>query len=409
MKKKLFILLACITMVSLLMACAPATTPTTTPTSTAQPIKIGHLACFTGHSAAPNPWDISGMELAIAEYGGEVAGRPIELINEDTASDPTVAVDKAKKLIEVDKVDVLVGPLPADGFIAVSAFDKDYGIPHMAIMQDLQEDFKVGGDVFAHDGTLRNAYMIGFYAYDTMGAKTATVIQDDLPFAEEWLQASMDGFYSRGGEIIQRQRTPMDTMDYGPYLAAMKEADVVFLWMVPDNAFRFVKQYYEYGIDMPLVFAGILTLGEDLRTQIGDDILGLISCYTTDPGVGTPEVNAFVDSWLEVNGNKSEAEGRYPYYAEGCSAYVTIQLFLEAVEATNGDTSPAAIEAALREIEADTPWGPVSFDEDGVGIGNMYIFKVVKKGERYLNDIVATYEQVRKDEPADIRNIAPKM
>ena len=67
-----------------------------------KPVVIGNLGVFTGRDADTNPWLLRGAELAISEFGGKVAGREIKLASEDSASDPTVAADKTKKLLEVD-------------------------------------------------------------------------------------------------------------------------------------------------------------------------------------------------------------------------------------------------------------------------------------------------------------------
>ena len=409
MKKKLITLLGIVCLVLILVACA-APAPAPAPAPAAKPVKIGNLACFTGHSADANPWMLSGAELAIYEFGGEVAGRPIELINEDSASDVTIAVDKARKMLEVDKVDVLIGPLPASAAAAVSAFLVESRTPHLGICENMLESIQLGDHVFAHDGTHRGTgYVVGLYAYDVLGLRTATVMHDDIIFAEEFVQGGMDAFVSRGGKIIQRQRTPMDTMDYGPYLTAMKKTDAIMYWFVPHNAFRFINQYYEYGYDMPLLQTGCTTLGEQHLRDIGDNSLGMISAASYDAGIDTPAVREFVDRWVEVNGHKAEEQGRFPAYNEGLTMYMSVRLVLEAIKATNGDTTPAVLRKALSNLKADSPWGPVSFNEDGVGIGNKYVLKVVKIGDRYTRTDAHSYEQIVRDEPAEVKGAAPKM
>jgi len=399
--------------VLILVACAaPAPAPAPAPPPAAKPVKIGNLACFTGNSADANPWMLSGAELAIAEFDGKVAGRPIQLINEDSASDVTIGVDKARKMVEVDKVDVIIGALPASVKAAVASYlaESKNLIPHLGICENMIETLQLGPNQFAPDGTHRfTGYVVGLYAYDVLGFRTATVIHDDIIFAEEFVQGGMDAFVSRGGEIVQRQRTPMDIMDYGPYLTAMKKADCVLYWFVPHLAFRFNVQYHEYGFTMPLLQAGCTTLGEQHLRDIGDKCLGLISAASCDAGVDTPDVAAFVDRWVEVNGHKAEEQGGFPAYNEGITMYIAVRTALEAIKATNGDTTPAVLCEALRKLKWDSPWGPISSTDEGVGVGNKYILKVVKVGDRYTRTDAYTYEQVVRHEPADVIDIAPKM
>ena len=92
-----------------------------------KPVVIGNLSVFTGRDADTNPWLLRGAELAISEFGGKVAGREIKLASEDSASDPTVAADKTKKLLEVDKADAVIGPLPAAAAFPVATLLKPHG------------------------------------------------------------------------------------------------------------------------------------------------------------------------------------------------------------------------------------------------------------------------------------------
>lgn len=378
--------------------------------ATKKPIVIGNLACFTGTSATPNPWMLAAAELAIHEFGGKIAGREIKLVSEDSASDPTVAADKAKKLIEVDKADVIIGPLPAAAAVPVAALLKPLGIPHISIMEFMPRILAIGDHTFAHTGTHRGTgFFVGTYAYDVLGYRTATVIHDDIIFAEDFTQGAMDGFVSRGGKIIQRQRTPMATMDYSPYITALKQADCVMFWFVTIHAVQFINQYAQYGFKMPLVQGGCTTLGIDNLRELKDKALNIVSCSSYDAYIKGPEVKKFVERWVKLHGHKADKEGRYPYYTEGCAMYTATSIILQAIESTKGDTTPAVLREALKKGKFKTPWGPLSFSENRVGVGNAYIMKVIKEGDNYVRTGVYKYENVVKDEPAKFKDIAPKM
>ena len=375
-----------------------------------KPVVIGNLGCFTGTSADTNPWMLRAAELAIHEFGGKVAGREIKLVSEDSASDPTVAADKTKKLMEVDKADFFIGPLPAAAAVPVAALLKPSGIPHISIMEFMPQLMATGDHVFGHTGTHRGSgFFVGTYAYDVLGYKTATVIHDDIIFAEEFVQGAMDGFVSRGGKILQRQRTPMNTMDWGPYLTAMKQADCCMFWFVPFHAVQFINQYGQYGFKMPLVQGGCTTLGVQNLKDLGDKALNLISCSAYDAYIKGADVKNWVDKWVKLHGNKADKDGRYPYYTEGCAMYSAVTIMLQAIESTKGDTTPAILRAALKKGKFKTPWGPVSFSDGRVGTGNTYILKAVKDGNTYTRTDVYKYENVVRDEPANAKDAAPKM
>lgn len=408
MKKKLITLLGIICLVLILVACAaPAPSPAPAP---AKPIVLGYLACFTGSSAATNPWQLNAIELAIADIGGQINGRPIKLVSEDTASDEATSVDKARKMVEVDKADVLFGPLPASGAAAVSAYTTPLGILHMGICEWMLTSLKLAKTELAPDGTHKGTgYYVGLYAYDVLGARTATVIHDDISFAEDFTQGAMDGFASRGGTIIQRQRPPIFEQDYASYLTAIKKADVVIYWFVPPNAFRFNQQFQQYGLTMPRAQGGCTSMGDQMQQDLGEKAVGIVSAASCDAGVDTPEVKAFIDRWTEMFGDKSPEKGNYPEYNEGLTQYNTVYIYLQAVKALNGDTTPDKVADVLLSQKFDTPWGKVSFDSNGVGVGNKYVMKITNVNGKYIRTAAKVYEQISRDEPAEAKDKAPKM
>jgi len=88
------------------------------------PIKIGVLATLEGPFAAGGADGMRGAELAIKERGGMVAGRKIEMIKASSNANPDVAVNSVRKLVEQDKVEIVVGPLSGGEGIAVKDYSK---------------------------------------------------------------------------------------------------------------------------------------------------------------------------------------------------------------------------------------------------------------------------------------------
>ena len=89
-----------------------------------QPVKIGLLATLEGPFAAGGADGMRGAELAVRERNGVVAGRKIEMIKASSDAKPDVAVNSTRKLVEQDKVDIMVGPLSGGEGIAVKDYSK---------------------------------------------------------------------------------------------------------------------------------------------------------------------------------------------------------------------------------------------------------------------------------------------
>ena len=110
----------------------PTPTPTAmapaTPTATAtpvplDPVKIGSIAALTGPIAELGPAINDGAALAAQQVnlaGGVLGGRMLELLTEDGATDPVIAVEAARKLVDIDGISVLIGPLASGVSTAVA-------------------------------------------------------------------------------------------------------------------------------------------------------------------------------------------------------------------------------------------------------------------------------------------------
>ena len=88
----------------------------------AEPIKIGSILNLTGPIAFIGPLFKNGIVKALEEVDYTVAGRKIELIPEDAAADMNVCLEKSKKLVERDKVNIIIGPLMGDAHMAIAPY-----------------------------------------------------------------------------------------------------------------------------------------------------------------------------------------------------------------------------------------------------------------------------------------------
>jgi branched-chain amino acid transport system substrate-binding protein len=123
------------------------------------PIKIGLLATLEGPFAAGGADGMRGAELALRQRGGMVAGRKIELVKASSNANPDVAVNAVRKLVEQDKVDIVVGPLSGGEGIAVKDYSKTQ--PNMTF---------INGGSGAQATTLQSPSP-NFFRFNTEGAQ----------------------------------------------------------------------------------------------------------------------------------------------------------------------------------------------------------------------------------------------
>ena len=136
-----------------------ATTATTAGTATSgaaagTPIKFGFDEGFTGFMSYDCQMADQGVQTALAMLNNTWNGHPLQYVKEDNGSDPVVAVDKARKLVEQDKINVMIGPIYSPSAKAVADYlAKSSGIPEISIVGQPSENLETAnGLAFIHTG-----------------------------------------------------------------------------------------------------------------------------------------------------------------------------------------------------------------------------------------------------------------
>src|SRR5262245_34118442 len=170
-----------------------------------QTIKIGLLATLEGPFAAGGQDGMRGAELAVKQRGGVVAGKKIELVKASSDAKPDVAVNATRKLVEQDKVQIMVGPLSGPEGIAVKDYAKTQ--PDITFINGLsgaqQTTLLNPAPNFFRFNTEGAQWMVGLgrYAYETKGYKRMMVIAEDYSFPYSQVQGFMTEYCKAGGKV----------------------------------------------------------------------------------------------------------------------------------------------------------------------------------------------------------------
>jgi len=199
-----------------LLVCSPAGA------QTAGPIKIGVLHDTTG-PLTPQGTDLNmAIRLHMNEIGYEVAGRKIELIFEDTESKGEVGLTKARKLVERDKVHLLIGPANTAAAYAVRDYVERNKIPTVltqATAKDLTQE-KASPYIFRTSFGSEQLHMpAAWYAVKKLGYKRAVVVAFDVVAGREQAGGFIKMFKQLGGTVVSEIYAPLGTADWAPYLA----------------------------------------------------------------------------------------------------------------------------------------------------------------------------------------------
>jgi branched-chain amino acid transport system substrate-binding protein len=366
------------------------------------PIKVGVVLPLTGPYAGVGEMMRDGILMYYETVAKKAAGRPIELIIEDTQGAPANAVTKLRKLISHDKIHVGMGGFLASAGYAMAPIFKANKLPFLS-------------PVFSSDDlTQRNlnpfllrvgwtssqpAHPLGEYAYKKLGYKTVACCAADYAFGYEDVGGFQRTFEEAGGKVVQKIWIPLGTEDFGPWLQQIKKGvDAVFALAVGATALNFVKQYREAGIweKVGPMIGYEPTTDEFVLQNMGDEAIGIISAHFYSAALETPENEQFVKTFAE----------RYKkvpsYFAESC--YVALRVVKEAAESLDGKVDDKdAFLRAMKKVELKNPpapRGPMKFDAYNNPIQNVHIRKVEKLGKKFgvscnlWNTVIDTYPMV---------------
>ena len=361
--------------------------------ATGEPIKIGFDEGFTGFMAVDADMTDKGIKLAIDQLGGQIAGRPVEYIKADNGSDPVQAVDKARQLVESDKIDVMIGPIFSPANAAVTDYlARNGGIPSISIYGQPIDNMKTANGLsFVPAGLFSFAgYLTGKYAAEEMGWKTANCINYEDTAGRQLQEGFNNGFEEAGGKILSTQFVPIDAVDFSSYLTSLKDADCTYWWIFGNGAAPFVKQYKDYGLTAPLITAMASNLTEPQLADLGDNAIGLIGGEFYTPEVDNPLNKEFVAAYKEMY------DGEYPTM-QSFGAWLAVNLFAGAVEQNGGDTTPAKLIEAMSSVTIDTPAGPYKmseYEDMFVGTGSYFMMETKMVGDRIAWVPVFSYDDM---------------
>jgi len=359
------------------------------------PIKIGLLATLEGPFAAGGADGMRGADLAVKQRGGEVAGRKIEIIKASSNANPDVAVNSARKLVEQDKVDIMVGPLSGGEGIAIKDYSKTQP----------QTTFINGGSG-AQATTLVNPSP-NFFRFNTEGAqwmvglgkaamdkgyKRVMIIAEDYAFPYSQVQGFMSEYCRLGGKVPVKAWVPLGGKDYSSVIAKIpNDVDALLVVLGGADAVNFLTQYENSGGDKPML-GGSITVSQDVLNYKGkrrDSLVGTISAGPVADNFDGADWKAFVADYQKT----------YPVSAGGFPSpslfafvyYVNMKAALDGLAAVNGDLSggQAKYREALSKMVLKTPTGEVRLDGNRQAIGTTFVTEVVKDGQGNLSTKVA--------------------
>jgi branched-chain amino acid transport system substrate-binding protein len=266
-----------------------------------EPIKVGVDNPLTGIYTALGRNEGVGMALAVEQINakGGILGRQVQLVIEDSTSDKTdVAVQKARKLLQSDKVDFLLGNVNSSHAIAIAQVASDLKVLH--IVPGGHADAVTGSSChwttfrICNTGAMQGNAMAG-PLIKTIGKKYYVIAQD-YAFGHALYDGLSKAAAKVGGVSAGVEFFPLGTTDYSAILIKARAAnpDVIVDLAAGDDGINSIKQAVQFGLDKQVHIAGMQQELEVLEGLPPEARVGswLFEWYWNQPKV--PHVAEFV-------------------------------------------------------------------------------------------------------------------
>ena len=353
-------------------------------------IKVGVTATLEGTYTVLGEDGIRGFKVAVNKYGPKAGGKELEFVIASTDATPDSAVRAVKKLIEQDKVQVLISPLSGDEGIAVKNFSKSH--PELTFINaasGAQEttfpDPSPNFFRYNMDGAQWQAGL-GDYAYKSKGFKKIATVGEDYSFVYTQVFGLVLEFCAAGGQVTNRQWVPLGTKDFASTISALPDdVDAIYLGLGGADAINFLNQYQQAGGKARLM-GGSIMVDQTVLSAKGDAKKAMIGTIAAS-GMADTWDNAGWQAFVKAYQDAFPPEKRFPspsllavnYYNSTAALY-------EALNKVNGDLSDnqSKLKAALASVVLDAPNGKISLDEDRQAIGTNFVTEVVDDGKGNL-------------------------
>ena len=274
------------------------------------PVRIGMIDPLTGVYAAPAGNEVMGAKLAVEQMNakGGILGRPVELLVEDSANDVGTGVQKARKLIERDQVNFIIGDVNSGIAAAIAQVTSEKKILH--VVSGGHTDTITGKDchwnVFRVCNTTRmEANSVSDLLFNKYGKKWH-FITPDYAFGHTLYQACSDNLKKLGGTATGNELTPLGTTDFSAYLIKARAAspDVMILLVQGSDMINCLKQIVQFGLDKQIHIAGTQQELESLAGLPPEARIGIWMFEWYWKQAGVPYVAEFVADIRKRNNGK---------------------------------------------------------------------------------------------------------
>ena len=353
----------------------------------ADKLKIGVTATLEGTYTVLGEDGMRGYELAVEAHTARPPARKSKPSSAATDASPDSAIRAAKKLVEQDKVDILISPLSGSEGIAVRDYSKTQ--PQITVMNAASGALETTyGDPSAGitpsptffrtnmDGAQWQAGL-GDYAYNVKHYKKIATVGEDYSFVYTQVMGLTVEYCKAGGEITKRFWVPLGTKDFASVISSLPEdVDAIYLGLGGADAVNFLNQYQQAGGHAHLL-GGSIMVDQTVLSSKGkakDALIGTVAASGMADNDPNPKWQAFVKAY--------QTHPKTGYFKNAFASpsllainyYNSADAMFKALDQVKGDLSDnnKKFREALKKIVLDAPNGKITLDENRQAIGTEF-------------------------------------
>ena len=345
-------------------------------------VRVGFMLPYTGTFAQLGVAIENGVRLAIDQQGGKLGGREIEWFKVDDESEPSKGVENASKLVQRDKVDVLIGTVHSGVQMGIHKVARDTGvlnlIPNAGVLAATRA--LCAPNVFRASYTNSQPTLGLGKAMVERGHKKAVWISWKYAAGDEAFEGFKQSYTAAGGTLVKELGLPFPNVEFQALLteiAALKP-DAVACFFAGGGAVKFIKDYAAAGLKdkIPLYGSGFLT--EGVLDAAGPAAEGIITAMHYADSLNTPRDNAFRLEYAKAFRSQPDV-----YAMQG---YDTGLLLIQGANAVKGDLSAKpALYKALEGATIDSPRGKWTMSKAHNPIQDIYLRRVENKENKVIS------------------------
>jgi branched-chain amino acid transport system substrate-binding protein len=333
-------------------------------------VKIGMSMPQTGSLGAGGQAALVALRLWVDDVNqrGGLLNRKVELIAYDDQTNPANVPGIYTKLLDVDKVDLLIAPYGTVPTAPIMPMVKQRGLLLMGNFS-FQVNAKVQHDMWFNNSPWNDAssWSDGFIrAGQKAGAKTIAVLAADQEFAQNLASGARELAKKGNIKSVYDQNYPPGTTDFSSLIRGIRAArpEIVYVMSYPNDSVAIIRAVNEIGVGPQVQVFGGGMVGlqfTPIMTSLGSLLNGVLNYNSYVPGIKYPGIEDFLKRYsARAKEAKVDPLGFYlpPFnYAIG-------QMIEQAVNSTNS-LEDAKLAAFFRKSEMRTIVGPIRYGKDG--------------------------------------------